>query len=438
MFNVVLSARPGPRPLRINLNVAAACILAFVSFSAVSFGAPSPEPGAARTRLSLDQALARAETASALVRRARAERTTIASLEVGAAQLFPANPVASFSAGPRREQAGAARQEGLQIAAHIEQSFEVAGQRGTRRAEVARRIDSATWREMVARIETRARVRAAYVGAQLADAELSAARRRVELVQQLVDGVGTRVKAGAASAVDLDLAHVEHGRAARDRAGAELSLAISLTDLRVLIAVSPEIPLELATPLGPPPGRSQMIAPLLVSAAQHRAELKAIAASRDATDAAITRLSREAIPNPTLFLDFQRDLPGQVFVGAGIALPLPLWRRNQGELALARAEHTRLREETDLAAREIEAEVERAFHTAAVYGEMVRVIEGEMLPAAESAVDLITQGWRAGKFDLFRVIQASREAAEARRGYLQALGALWAATISLDRAVGTP
>jgi outer membrane protein, heavy metal efflux system len=435
MSTVVSSVWPAPRRFLLRLVLT---LSTFQAFSGASRAAPVPPSGAKLIRLSLDEALARAESASVLVRRVHAERISVAARDVGASRVLPTNPLASFAAGPRREQTDASRAEGVQIAAHIEQTFEIAGQRATRRTEVARQVGAASWREAVARVETRARVRAVYVAAQLAHAELQAAGHRLELVQQLVQGVGTRVESGGASAVDLDLARVEHGRAARDRAGAELSLALSLTDLRVLIAAAPEAPLELATPLGTPPARSALIAPLLARALQHRAELNLIAASRDANDAAITRLAREALPNPTLFVDFQRDLPGQVFVGGGIALPLPLWRRNQGELAVAHAERDRLQEEADLTMREIEFEVERAFHATSTYGEMVRLMETEMLPAAESAAALITQGWRAGKFDLFRVIQASREATEARRGYLQALASLWTATISLDRAVGTP
>ena len=50
-------------------------------------------------------------------------------------------------------------------------------------------------------------------------------------------------------------------------------------------------------------------------------------------DATTTRLRRERVPNPTLFVDVAEQQPGQLYVGGGLALPLPLWRRNQGELA---------------------------------------------------------------------------------------------------------
>ena len=56
--------------------------------------------------------------------------------------------------------------------------------------------------------------------------------------------------------------------------------------------------------------------------------------------------------------------------------------------------------------------------------------------APERVQRLMTEGWRAGKFDLFRLLQTSRDAAEARRLYLETLGLLWDSTIALDRAVG--
>jgi len=387
--------------------------------------------------LTLDQALARAEEASGLVRRARAEREVVASRDVGASLLLPANPVVAGSAGPRHEDDPGGRLSGTSYALRLEQTVEIAGQRGTRRAEVARSIEVARWREAVARAEVRARVRATYVGAQLAEAQAQAARRRVELVQKLVDGVQTRVDTGAASSVDLQLARVERGRAVRERLEAELAKASALAQLRVLIGLGTERPVVLTAEVGQPAPVSSLDG-LLVRARAQRSELEARGASHDEVDAVLVRLRREAVPSPTLFLDLQRDLPGQLYLGGGVALPLPVWRRNQGELAVARANRARLDTETEAAEREIDAEVATAYHGLEANQQIVDTLEHEVLPAAEAAVELTTQGWRAGKFDLFRVIQASREASDARRNQLESLGALWQAAIAVDRATGTP
>lgn len=387
--------------------------------------------------MTLEDAIARAEESSGLVRRARADRDVVAAREVGASLLLPANPVLMGSAGPRHEDDPGGRVTGTSYALRLEQTVEIAGQRGARRAEVARAVDAAHWRETVARAEVRARVHAAYVGAQLAEAQVQAARRRVELAQQLVDGVQTRVDTGAASSVDLQLARVERGRAVRERVTAELARARALAELRVLVGIAAERPLEVTGSIGqpaPPPP----LGSLLARARAQRAELKALGASHGEVDAAIVRLRREAVPSPTLFLDLQRDLPGQLYVGGGLALPLPAWRRNQGELAVARASRARIETDTEATEREIDAEVASAYDGLVANLQIVETQEREVLPAAEAAVDLTTQGWRAGKFDLFRVIAASREASDARRNHLESLGALWQAAIAVDRATGTP
>jgi len=397
----------------------------------------APQVASTPLVLSLPDAEGRAEAASGLLLRARAETRSVMARSTGADLLLPANPVVAASVGSRHEDTAGTRVSGTAVGAHLEQMIEVAGQRSTRRQEVARAVHTARLREEVAQAEIRARVRAAYKGAQLADAQIRSARQRVALTEQLVGGVETRVQTGAASQVDLDLARIELGRATRELQTSELASGLALSPLRALIGVEPGVPLDLTSPIARPAAPPEL-STLIARARSLRAELKALGASQQAVDATLVRLRREAIPSPTLFLDLQRDLPGQLYLGGGLAVPLPLWRRNQGERALARAERERLDVETRVVEREIDSEVERAHHALSVQARILAGLEKNVLPAAESAVTLTTEGWRAGKFDLFRVIQASREASEARRSQLESLGALWDAAIAVDRAVGSP
>ena len=70
--------------------------------------------------------------------------------------------------------------------------------------------------------------------------------------------------------------------------------------------------------------------------------------------------------------------------------------------------------------------------------EEARVWAEEVVPATEQNLALVTEGFKAGKFDLFRVVQAARDAAEAQRKQLEVLSALWQVAIDLDRATGAP
>ncbi len=411
-------------------------------FAAFVHPAPARAGGAELRdgRLTLAEALRLAEETSPLVRRARAERDVVASRDVGASVVMPSNPVIGGGVGPRREgpPANVVSERGLQYFVHAEQTVEIGGQRSARRAVVSHALHTAELRVAVARAETRARVRAAYVGTQLALARVDAATQREALVAKLLDAVSARVAGGASSNVDLELARLERGSAVRARIDATLAASDALARLRLLVGLPPAQKLSLEEKAATPPLRAEALSVLLARAQAQRAELAALASGIEEIDADIVRLRREVIPSPTLFAELQRDLPGQIFIGGGLAFPIPVWRRQQGELALARADRTRVEEERMLVERDVALEVERAFQAETAQREMTQVLDREVLPSADSAVTLMTEGWRAGKFDLFRLLQTSRDASEARRLYLETLGLLWESSIALDRAVGAP
>lgn len=422
------------RPLSITVLVLV-CFFVFLVASPIGIALAAGRELA----LDLDQAVKRAREASALVRRARAESQVTAARRVEASIALPANPALAFAVGPQRDATpGVPERHGLGYRLHVEQAIEIAGQRGTRLREVDRAVDAATARERLAGIEAGARARSTYVGALLAASLVEATAERETLARQLEDSVRARVDVGAASEIELRLAEVERGRMHRERVDAERLAGEASAELLALLALPPETTLRLTTPLAAPAVALPPLERAIGLALERRADLAALLASAAEIDAQIVRLRREALPSPALFFEVERDLPGQVFLGGGLGVALPVWRRNQGALASARADRARTDDERALLARQITLEVDRALRDVRARDEQARIQATEIVPAAERARDLLTQGWQAGKFDLFRVIQVSREAGEARRHQIEALGNLWQAAIELDRATGTP
>jgi outer membrane protein TolC len=234
----------------------------------------------------------------------------------------------------------------------------------------------------------------------------------------------------------VNLAEVERGRLAYERLEAELLVGRALNELRVQLDLPAEVPLELTTPLGEPQLVETPLETLIAEAQRRRQEMAVLEASRSQLDAQIVRLRREVVPSPSLFVDVMAQQPGQLYAGGGIAFALPLWRRNQGPIAIARAEKAQTEEELGIAASQIAIEVAGALRATRTHAEEARLWAASVIPAAESNVELVTQGWRAGKFDIFRVVQVAREAGEARRRQLEVVGALWNAAIALERAAG--
>jgi cobalt-zinc-cadmium efflux system outer membrane protein len=395
-------------------------------------------PEAPRT-LSLEQAIDRALTRSPLVRLAAKARATAATARIAASPLLPANPAATVTVGHRRDNSGSMPlANGVEWTARLEQAIDVAGQRGTRLAEAERYVDIAAAREALARAETIARVRSAYITLSLSRAHAESALGREKLGQRVLESARARVRAGAASDVELHLAEVEAGRLVHERVEAVLGVEAAAGELRRMLELPVDHPVELSTALAvPPPSRVADDIPGAVrSAIARRVELKVLAATRNALDATVIRLRREVVPSPTLFVDVQRQQPGQLYLGGGVAFALPVWRHNQGELARTRAEEDEVREQEAIAVHDIGIEVTRLCHGVRARREQSSLWTDHILPAALANVDLVHQGWTSGKFDIFRLVTVAREAGDARTRELAVLGELWAATIELERATG--
>ena len=387
--------------------------------------------------LSLDEAVARAIEKSPLVRLARQEREVVGSRRVGAGVLLPVNPQVTVAAGGRRDHSlSMPPANGVEWGARLEQMIEVGGQRATRLTEAARQLDVAAARVQLAEIETRARVRTAYVGLQIAEAHQRSAEEREALAARVLDSARARVRAGAGSDVELHLAEAEAARVTHERLGAELVVDEVADVVRALVDLPAKTVIVLTTPLAPPAAPADDLQAALSAALSRRAELAVLDSGRSAIDASIARLWRELVPSPTLFVEIAGQQPGQLYMGGGLSLSLPLARRHQGELAVARAERVRLGEERDVTLRAIELEVTHLYHALEVHRRQVSLWTDHIVPAATANVELVQKGWSAGKFDIFRVVQTAREAEEARKRELETLGALWDVSIALDRATG--
>jgi outer membrane protein TolC len=103
---------------------------------------------------------------------------------------------------------------------------------------------------------------------------------------------------------------------------------------------------------------------------------------------------------------------------------------------MTRAMTAEVREEEAITQREVALEVARLCRAVLTRRAQSERWTRVIVPAAATNVDLVHAGWTAGKFDLFRLVQVTREAADARARELRALGELWDATIELDRATG--
>jgi cobalt-zinc-cadmium efflux system outer membrane protein len=176
-------------------------------------------------------------------------------------------------------------------------------------------------------------------------------------------------------------------------------------------------------------------------------------------DAVVARARAEPTPNVTIEAGPQYDYSSNTTIASvGISIPLPIWNRNEGNIYAAEAERRRSQREVD------RVKLSLAERFAVTYGryrtaqqqaerfgqplsddEVKRILSlmgddrqrelersSQILPRAQIALALATEGWRRGEFGYLQVLTAQRTLAQARLGQVRAQSALRKNAVALD------
>ncbi|NHZ35955.1 TolC family protein [Massilia sp. CCM 8692] len=143
------------------------------------------------------------------------------------------------------------------------------------------------------------------------------------------------------------------------------------------------------------------------------------------------------VPDLTVSIGAKRDgQAGRNQAVFGLAIPLPLFDRNQGKLheALQRSEKARV--ELDGARARLTNELAQAHEALAVAREQAQLLGDDILPGAQSAYEAARTGFEYGKFNLLDVIDAQRTLLQARTQHLRALADAHRAAADIDSILG--
>ena len=253
--------------------------------------------------------------------------------------------------------------------------------------------------------------------AALAHAGLS--RRTAQAADSLLAMARLRRSVGDVSELDVRLAEINAGQMAN--AAADDSLASVATVLAVQLAMgltADSLTIALADSLTPPVDTAILPAPgepLRVAAAQ--AQLR----SEERT---VSLAHRNAFPAPSFQVGIEFGDPTQrgSLPTFGLALPIPLFHRNGGEVAQAQAARARAQAELDLVRREQSAELQSAQRVFVVSrARLAR--DRTLLAGADQVAAMSLQAYREGAVPLANVLEAQRLAREALGRYVDDVAA---------------
>lgn len=379
--------------------------------------------------LTFEVALARALDASPRLRAARLEAEARRALARQAGRL--PNPVldAEF------ENLAASGPEAAVVTAAIAQRFELGGDRGARRRIATREADLADVETALTHLDVETRTRTRFAEAAAAQARRRLALAARTLAEASLDATTEQVDAGDRSPVDQTRAEVALAEARAEAAQAEATRRAAFTALALLWSRSPDFDAVARLPLPEDVPAFEALARRIPQSAA----LATWDVEVERREAAVDLERARRIPDLTLSAGYRRfTASGDGAAVVGIALPLPVFDRNGGALAAARARRQAAEAERDAALVETRVLLADAFGALTAAFAEATAFRTEVLPRAEDVAARIEEGYEAGKFSLLDVLDAQRTLAAARVRYADALAAYHAAAAAIDRLTARP
>lgn len=377
----------------------------------------------ANVLLTLEQAVEKTIAANPTLRAAALD-VAIATGMRRQAGLFP-NPQVSFvREGTQR----GTRTQTVQLS----QVLELGGKRSARINLAERERSLASSSLDVARVDLRADVTAAYFDALAAQERVQLSQASLDVASKGANAAEKRVVAGRIAPIEQDRAGVALASSRLELAQAQSELSVAMHTLTAYWGEAGPVARTLAVPeldLAPAPTVEEMKRRLASSPQLRRARLQV---EREEAQVGVDRAQR--MSDLTLIVGSKKDDGiGRSQTVLGLAVPLPLFNRNQGSLQASLGRADKARAELEAQQVRLHRDLANAHQRAQLSRERVHTMREEILPSAQRVFDSTVTGFEAGKFGFTDVLDAQRTLLQIRTQYIDALYDRYRALADLGR-----
>lgn len=360
------------------------------------------------------------------------------------------NPTLDSEYGSSRFLGGSAESE---LNVGVTQIFETAGKR-RKRVEAARAERDQTRAEVLAlERQFAADVRASYTRALAAGRQLDLLERLIALNEELVRITNARLSEGDVAPLDANIVRVETDRLSAQIIRARADIQGELISLRALIGLETNDPLRLAPLPDQLPRLDLSVAQLTDIALRERADLRAARLGEQSGAARIRLAEAQRTPNVAASVRYSRerritDLPPSLNVSSvgqtdnilrfGVAVDIPIFNKNQGEIASAVGERAQFQRQREFLEAIIKRDVALAYARQRAAAETLALYATRIVPLSEANLRSVRAAYNLGEFSVFDIVNEQRRLIENQTGYNEALRDYYAALSDLERALGTP
>jgi cobalt-zinc-cadmium efflux system outer membrane protein len=275
-----------------------------------------------------------------------------------------------------------------------------------------------------------------YINVETAESTLDLAQQDLQSFQNSVDISQQRFRAGDISEDDYLKIHLQLLQFQTDAAQAQLAKIQALSDLRHLLgyeSVSPDY--DVAGPFDYVPLQAKLEdlqAKALATRPDLRAAVQGVTAANSQYELAKADGKRDVTGqiNYTHVADLSTaSLFGQV--------QLPIFDRNQGEIARTRVAITQAQEQQKAASEQVMTDVEDAYEGLRTNDQVVQLYRSGYLDEAQQDRDISQYAYQRGAASLLDYLDAERSYRATQLAYRQSLAAYLLALEQLRQAVGT-
>jgi len=313
--------------------------------------------------------------------------------------------------------------------------LEIGGKRPARIAAAERGREVAQAELGSLRADLRASVIAGFFAVMVAQERVKLASGSVDIAAGGVRVASRRVAAGKVPPLEETRARVEQANAELELAEATAELQSSRLALSALWGNAAPRFTEAQGDLDALPSRP---GPEALRTALDGSPLLLAQQQEEGRRAALVDVERSRrYPDVTLSVGAKRDNDANRNMAVlGVAVPLPLFDRNQGNLYEAMRRADKARDETLATRIRLASELQQASGQLAVSRAAAQTLKDTVLPAAQQAYEAASKGFEAGKFGFLDVLDAQRTLFQARIRYLGVLARTYQSATTIDRILG--
>lgn len=387
---------------------------------------PSPRATPAGQVLTLEQALETAYERSPLLAAARNEAASSEG-QLTQAGVIP-NPSIAVGIDDNRRTTRT-------TTTTLSMPVELGGKRAARVKAAGLARDIAQRDLSSARADLRAAVIAAFFDVAVAQETVRVSQGTVEIAQNALRLAERRVAAGKAPPLESSKARVELANSRIEARAADSALQAARRKLGQLWGAPQPDFAQVGADLGTLPRREAIDDLRAALATSPRMEAGRLSVEMGRAQLEVEKSKR--YPDITLSAGVARDNEqGRNKAQFGVAIPLPLFDRNQGNVYSATMQSYKAQDMYRELESRLTADLLQSISQFDLAANSAREYRATVLPGAAEAYDSARKGFEAGKVSFLEVLDAQRTLSQGNIGYLNVLASAYQASADIDRILG--